>query len=245
MIVMSKTKAEELGLTWIAEIGAHGVVAGPDSTLQSQPARAIAKACAKEGIDPTDLDLVEINEAFAAVGIASTRELGLDPAKVNVNGGAIAVGHPLGMSAPASPCTSPSNCNAAAAASAQPHSAAAADKATHSSSASPRRKHPHVHGRQVTRTRPAPSVYRVRGGHVDSASAPRTDETCHESKNQYAEQGRGWPREQCTAAVPTVLQRIQLRDGGALGVPRMRSRMDISPGIADGRPVHRCRLRRK
>ena len=98
VVVMSKTKAEELGLTWIAEIGAHGVVAGPDSTLQSQPARAIAKACAKEGIDPTDLDLVEINEAFAAVGIASTRELGLDPAKVNVNGGAIAVGHPLGMS---------------------------------------------------------------------------------------------------------------------------------------------------
>ncbi|ORC22771.1 acetyl-CoA C-acetyltransferase [Rhodococcus qingshengii] len=98
VVVMSKTKAEELGLTWIAEIGAHGVVAGPDSTLQSQPARAIAKACAKEGIDPTDLDLVEINEAFAAVGIASTRELGLDPPKVNVNGGAIAVGHPLGMS---------------------------------------------------------------------------------------------------------------------------------------------------
>ncbi|MFE4503740.1 acetyl-CoA C-acetyltransferase [Rhodococcus sp. NPDC056743] len=98
VVVMSKTKAEELGLAWIAEIGAHGVVAGPDSTLQSQPARAIAKACAKEGIDPIDLDLVEINEAFAAVGIASTRELGLDPAKVNVNGGAIAVGHPLGMS---------------------------------------------------------------------------------------------------------------------------------------------------
>ena len=95
---MSKAKAEELGLTWIAEIGAHGAVAGPDSTLQSQPARAIAKACANEGIDPKDLDLVEINEAFAAVGVASTRELGLDPAKVNVNGGAIAVGHPLGMS---------------------------------------------------------------------------------------------------------------------------------------------------
>ena len=98
VVVMSKAKAEELGVAWTAEIGAHGVVAGPDSTLQSQPARAIAKACAKEGINPTDLDLVEINEAFAAVGIASTRELGLDPAKVNVNGGAIAVGHPLGMS---------------------------------------------------------------------------------------------------------------------------------------------------
>ena len=64
---------------------------GPDSTLQSQPAHAIAKALrAKEGIDPTDLDLIEINEAFAAVGIASTQELGVDPAKVNVNGGAIA-----------------------------------------------------------------------------------------------------------------------------------------------------------
>ncbi|MFC4603328.1 acetyl-CoA C-acetyltransferase [Rhodococcus kronopolitis] len=98
VVVMSRAKAEELGLSWIAEIGAHGVVAGPDSTLQSQPARAIAKACAREGIDPKDLDLIEINEAFAAVGIVSTRELGVDPAKVNVNGGAIAVGHPLGMS---------------------------------------------------------------------------------------------------------------------------------------------------
>jgi acetyl-CoA C-acetyltransferase len=98
VVVMSKAKAEELGLSWIAEIGAHGVVAGPDSTLQSQPARAIAKACAKEGISPSDLDLVEINEAFAAVGLASTRELGLDPEIVNVNGGAIAMGHPIGMS---------------------------------------------------------------------------------------------------------------------------------------------------
>ncbi|MET8795584.1 acetyl-CoA C-acetyltransferase [Nocardia sp. NPDC004568] len=98
VVVMSKAKAEELGLSWIAEIGAAGVVAGPDSTLQDQPANAIAQACAKEGIAPADLDLVEINEAFAAVGIASTRTLGIDPAKVNVNGGAIAVGHPLGMS---------------------------------------------------------------------------------------------------------------------------------------------------
>jgi acetyl-CoA C-acetyltransferase len=98
VIVMSKTKAEELGLEWIAEIGAAGQVAGPDSTLQSQPANAIAAACAKEGIAPADLDLIEINEAFAAVGIASTRELGIDPDKVNVNGGAIAIGHPLGMS---------------------------------------------------------------------------------------------------------------------------------------------------
>ncbi|WP_054811131.1 acetyl-CoA C-acetyltransferase [Nocardia arizonensis] len=98
VVVMSKAKAEELGLSWIAEIGAAGVVAGPDSTLQDQPANAIAKACAREGISPADLDLVEINEAFAAVGIASTRKLGIDPAKVNVNGGAIAIGHPLGMS---------------------------------------------------------------------------------------------------------------------------------------------------
>ncbi|MGW4535115.1 acetyl-CoA C-acetyltransferase [Nocardia sp. NPDC004340] len=98
VIVMSKAKAEALGLSWIAEIGAAGVVAGPDSTLQDQPANAIAKACAKEGISPADLDLVEINEAFAAVGIASTRTLGIDPEKVNVNGGAISIGHPLGMS---------------------------------------------------------------------------------------------------------------------------------------------------
>src|SRR5215212_4623744 len=98
VVVMNKAKAEELGLAWLAEIGAHGVVAGPDSTLQQQPSRAIAAACAKEGIAPTDLDLVEINEAFAAVGLASTRELGIDPERVNVNGGAIALGHPIGMS---------------------------------------------------------------------------------------------------------------------------------------------------
>ncbi|HET7386074.1 MAG TPA: acetyl-CoA C-acetyltransferase [Nocardioidaceae bacterium] len=98
VVVMSRAKAEELGLTWLAEIGASGQVAGPDSTLQSQPARAIAKACAKDGIEVGTLDLVEINEAFAAVGIASTRELGLDEEKVNVNGGAIALGHPVGMS---------------------------------------------------------------------------------------------------------------------------------------------------
>ncbi|MCD4534442.1 acetyl-CoA C-acetyltransferase [Nocardioides sp. cx-169] len=98
VVVMSKAKAEELGLEWLAEIGAHGMVAGPDSSLQLQPANATALACRKEGIEPTDLDLVEFNEAFAAVGIASARELGIDNAKVNVNGGAIALGHPVGMS---------------------------------------------------------------------------------------------------------------------------------------------------
>ncbi len=98
VVVMSKAKAEELGLTWLAEIGSHGVVAGPDNTLQSQPANAIAKACAREGISPADLDLVELNEAFAAVGIVSARELGIPEDRVNVNGGAIALGHPVGMS---------------------------------------------------------------------------------------------------------------------------------------------------
>ena len=98
VVVMSKAKAEELGLDYLAEIGAHGVVAGPDSTLQAQPANAIELACAKEGISASDLDVVEINEAFAAVGLASAKQLGLDADKVNPNGGAIAMGHPLGMS---------------------------------------------------------------------------------------------------------------------------------------------------
>ncbi|HET6561282.1 MAG TPA: acetyl-CoA C-acetyltransferase [Marmoricola sp.] len=98
VVVMSKAKAEELGLEWLAEIGASGQVAGPDSTLQLQPANAIRKAAEKEGIAVTDIDLFEINEAFAAVGIAAARELGVDEEKVNVNGGAIALGHPVGMS---------------------------------------------------------------------------------------------------------------------------------------------------
>jgi acetyl-CoA C-acetyltransferase len=98
VVVMSRAKAEELGLTWLAEIGAHGVVAGPDSTLQHQPAMAVRQACAKEGIDVADLDLVEINEAFAAVALATARQLGIDLEMMNVNGGAIALGHPIGMS---------------------------------------------------------------------------------------------------------------------------------------------------
>jgi acetyl-CoA C-acetyltransferase len=98
VVVMSKAKAEELGLEWLAEIGAHGVVAGPDASLHLQPANAIKKACSREGIDVAELDLIEINEAFAAVGIASTRALEIDQEKVNPNGGAIAMGHPIGMS---------------------------------------------------------------------------------------------------------------------------------------------------
>ena len=98
VVVASKEKAAQLGLPWLAEIGAHGVVAGPDSTLQSQPANAIAKALDRAGLKTSDLDLVEINEAFASVAIQSMRELDIDEGKVNVNGGAIAFGHPLGMS---------------------------------------------------------------------------------------------------------------------------------------------------
>lgn len=98
VIVMSKAKAQELGLTWLAEIGAHGVVAGPDASLHEQPANAIRAACAKADISVDDLDLIEINEAFAAVGLASMQALGVSDDIVNVNGGAIALGHPVGMS---------------------------------------------------------------------------------------------------------------------------------------------------
>ncbi|WP_149828753.1 acetyl-CoA C-acetyltransferase [Streptomyces tailanensis] len=98
VVVMSKEKAEELGLTWLAEIGAHGNVAGPDNSLQSQPSNAIQHALKKDGLDVADLDLIEINEAFAAVAVQSMKDLGVTPEKVNVNGGAIALGHPIGMS---------------------------------------------------------------------------------------------------------------------------------------------------
>ncbi|MFI8103573.1 acetyl-CoA C-acetyltransferase [Streptomyces sp. NPDC086023] len=98
VVVMSKAKAEELGLEWLAEIGAHGNVAGPDNSLQSQPSNAIQHALKKEGLGVEDLDLIEINEAFAAVAVQSMKDLGVTPEKVNVNGGAIALGHPIGMS---------------------------------------------------------------------------------------------------------------------------------------------------
>ncbi len=98
VVVMSREEAERQGLDWIAEVTAHGMVAGPDSTLQDKPARAIRVACRKAGIDPAALDLVEINEAFSAVAIASMRDLGIDESIVNVNGGAIALGHPIGAS---------------------------------------------------------------------------------------------------------------------------------------------------
>ncbi|MEU8700304.1 acetyl-CoA C-acetyltransferase [Streptomyces sp. NPDC048680] len=98
VVVMSKARAEALGLDWIAEIGAHGNVAGPDNSLQSQPSHAIRHALKKEGIGVEDLDLIEINEAFAAVAVQSMKDLGVTSEKVNVNGGAIALGHPIGMS---------------------------------------------------------------------------------------------------------------------------------------------------
>ncbi len=98
VVVMSAEKAAELGVEVLAEIGAHGMVAGPDASLQSQPANAIKTALAKEGLTVADLDLVELNEAFAQVGIQSRKELDLDDDKVNVNGGAISLGHPIGMS---------------------------------------------------------------------------------------------------------------------------------------------------
>ena len=98
LVIMSRAKAEELGVPILAEIGSAGFVAGPDASLQSQPANAIAAALAKEGLSASDLDLVEINEAFASVGLQSMRDLGLSPDNVNVDGGAISLGHPVGMS---------------------------------------------------------------------------------------------------------------------------------------------------
>ena len=98
VVVMSRAAAERHGATVLAEIGAYGTVAGPDNSLHSQPSNAIRTALGKAGLDVSALDLVEINEAFAAVGIQSMRDLGIGPEIVNVNGGAIALGHPIGMS---------------------------------------------------------------------------------------------------------------------------------------------------
>jgi len=98
VIVMSKSKAEELGATPLAELIGYGMVAGPDPSLLTQPSRAIKRALEGEDLSITDVDLFELNEAFAAVGIASMRDLGITDDVVNVNGGAIALGHPIGMS---------------------------------------------------------------------------------------------------------------------------------------------------
>jgi acetyl-CoA C-acetyltransferase len=102
VVVARKDLVESRGLPWLAEVGEAGMVAGPDSSLQTQPSNAIRAACARAGIDPASLDRYEINEAFAVVALASVADLGLTPEqveeRVNVNGGAIALGHPVGMS---------------------------------------------------------------------------------------------------------------------------------------------------
>jgi acetyl-CoA C-acetyltransferase len=98
VVVMSAEAAAAAGATVLAEVGAHGVVAGPDTSLHSQPSGAISAALAKAGASVGDLDLIEINEAFAAVAIQSIRDLDLPADRVNVNGGAIALGHPIGAS---------------------------------------------------------------------------------------------------------------------------------------------------
>ncbi|HLM22970.1 MAG TPA: acetyl-CoA C-acetyltransferase [Propionibacteriaceae bacterium] len=98
VVVMSRARAEELGVPILAEIGAHGTVAGPDPSLLSQPANAINKALGKEDLTSDQIDLYEINEAFASVAIQSMRELEIGEDVVNVNGGAISMGHPVGAS---------------------------------------------------------------------------------------------------------------------------------------------------
>jgi len=98
LIVMPAEKAKSLGLEPLAEIVAHGQVAGPDTSLHLQPANATKKAAQKAGLDASKLDLYEFNEAFASVSLAAARDLGVSEDKVNVNGGAVALGHPIGMS---------------------------------------------------------------------------------------------------------------------------------------------------
>ena len=96
LVVCSEAKAEELGLTPLARILSYGEVAGPGPWLENQPADAIRKASARLGDDPAGYDLYEMNEAFASVAVHSTDLLGVDPERVNVNGGAVAMGHPIG-----------------------------------------------------------------------------------------------------------------------------------------------------
>jgi acetyl-CoA C-acetyltransferase len=98
VIVMSKAKAQELGVSPLGELIGYGQVAGPDPSLLHQPSHAMSVALAKAGLSLSDVDLFEINEAFAAVGLASADDLGIPEDKLNVNGGAIALGHPVGMS---------------------------------------------------------------------------------------------------------------------------------------------------
>jgi acetyl-CoA C-acetyltransferase len=99
VVVMGQDRAQRQGRPWLAELGSYGTVAGPDPSLLLQPARAIRDALRRDGtLSVGELDLIEINEAFAGVALASMRDLGVSPERVNVNGGAIALGHPVGMS---------------------------------------------------------------------------------------------------------------------------------------------------
>ncbi|HVE93230.1 MAG TPA: acetyl-CoA C-acetyltransferase [Actinomycetota bacterium] len=98
MVVMSREEADARGVQPLATVVAHGMVAGPDASLHDQPSRAIKAALAKAGLQESDLDVVEINEAFASVALVSARELNVDPESINPNGGAIALGHPIGCS---------------------------------------------------------------------------------------------------------------------------------------------------
>ena len=98
VIVASREKAEQLGITPLGEIVGYGQVAGPDPSLLTQPSGAIKDALARSGKSVSDISLFELNEAFAAVGLASMKDLGITDDIVNVNGGAIALGHPVGMS---------------------------------------------------------------------------------------------------------------------------------------------------
>ena len=98
VIVASKEAAERIGGNPLGEIVANGQVAGPDPSLLTQPSRAIFQALERSGLSVGDIDLFELNEAFAAVGVASMKDLGITDDIVNVNGGAIALGHPIGMS---------------------------------------------------------------------------------------------------------------------------------------------------
>jgi acetyl-CoA C-acetyltransferase len=97
-VVMSAAKADALGIAPLAELVSFGMVAGPDPSLLTQPSRAINRALDHAELKVSDLDLFELNEAFAAVGLASVQDLGITDDVVNVNGGAIALGHPIGMS---------------------------------------------------------------------------------------------------------------------------------------------------
>tara|TARA_Y100001970_G_scaffold37903_1_gene46799 strand:+ start:1038 stop:2216 length:1179 start_codon:yes stop_codon:yes gene_type:complete len=98
IIVVSRTFAESHGVDPLANLIAYGQVAGPDTSLLTQPSRAINQSLDTSGMSLSDIDLFEINEAFAAVSAASMKDLGLSNEVVNVNGGAIALGHPIGMS---------------------------------------------------------------------------------------------------------------------------------------------------